>query len=74
MSWKVKSSKEVYRNKWMWVTEDEVETDFGEKLTYGVVHKKPFTLIILWDGKKFTLVGQYRHAIKKFSWEFRQNL
>jgi len=72
MAWKIKSSKEVFRNKWMWVTEDEVETDFGEKLTYGVVHKNPFALIIPWDGKNFTLVGQYRHPIGKFSWEFPQ--
>lgn len=72
MSWKIKSSKEVYKSKWMTVTEDEVETEFGEKLTYGVVHKKPFVLIIPWDGKYFTLVGQYRHAIRKFSWEFPQ--
>ena len=72
MAWKVLSSKKVYKNKWMTVTEDEVVTDFGEKLTYGVVHKKPFALIIPWDGKNFTLVGQYRHAIQKFSWEFPQ--
>jgi len=54
------------------VTEDEVETEFGEILTYGVVHKKPFALIIPWDGKYLTLIGQYRHAIQKFSWEFPQ--
>lgn len=72
MSWKIKSSKEVYKNKWMTVTEDEIETDSGKRLTYGVVHKKPFALIIPWDGKAFTLVGQYRHAIQKFSWEFPQ--
>ena len=72
MSWKINSSKVVYQNKWMTVTEDEVETEFGEHLTCGVVHKKPFALIIPWDGKEFTLVGQYRHAIGKFSWEFPQ--
>lgn len=72
MAWKTKSSKEVYRNKWMWVTEDKVETDFGENLTYSVVHKNPFALIIPWDGEHFVLVGQYRYAIQKFSWEFPQ--
>jgi 8-oxo-dGTP pyrophosphatase MutT (NUDIX family) len=72
MSWKTLSSKEVYKNKWMIVTEDEVETDSGKKLIYGIVHKRPFALIIPWDGKKFTLVGQYRHAIQKLSWEFPQ--
>ncbi len=72
MAWNTKSSREVYRNRWMWVTEDAVETDFGEKLTYSVVHKKPFALIIPWDGERFTLVGQYRYAIQKYSWEFPQ--
>lgn len=72
MAWKINSSKEVYKNKWMTVTEDEVETDSEKKLTYGIVHKKPFALIIPWDGKFFTLVGQCRHAIQKFSWEFPQ--
>lgn len=72
MPWKIKNSKEVYKNKWMTVTEDEIETDSGKELTYGVVHKNPFALIIPWDGKAFTLVGQYRHAIQKFSWEFPQ--
>jgi 8-oxo-dGTP pyrophosphatase MutT (NUDIX family) len=70
MPWKTLNTKEVYRNKWMWITEDKVVTDFGVNLTYGVIHKKPFALIIPWDGKNFTLVGQYRYAIKKFSWEF----
>lgn len=72
MSWKTNSSKVVYQNQWMTVTEDEVETEYGERLTCGVVHKKPFALIIPWDGKQFTLVGQYRYAIGKFSWEFPQ--
>lgn len=56
----------------MSITEDEVETDSGKRLVYGVVHKNPFALIIPWDGEAFTLVGQYRHAIQKFSWEFPQ--
>lgn len=72
MSWKTLVSKEVYKNRFMTVTEDVVETDSGKKLTYGVVHKKPFALIIPWNGEKFTLVGQYRYGIKKHSWEFPQ--
>lgn len=73
MSWKTKSTKEVYRNKYMWITEDKVETGFGKKLTYGVVHKKPFVLIIpQTKGNKLVLVKLYRYPIKKFSWEFPQ--
>lgn len=72
MSWKRISSKEVYRNRWMRVTEDEVETDTGRRLTYGVVRKEPFALIIPWDGRCFTLVGQYRYIVDAFTWEFPQ--
>jgi 8-oxo-dGTP pyrophosphatase MutT (NUDIX family) len=72
MSWKKLSSKEVYRNRFMWVTEDEVETEIGKKLTYGVMHKNPYALIIPWDGERFTLVGQYRYMVDSFSWEFPQ--
>ncbi len=72
MTWKTRSSTEVYRNAWMHVTEDEVETDFGVTLTYGVVHKKACALIIPRDGEIYTLVGQYRYPIRQFSWEFPQ--
>ena len=70
MSWKQLATKEVYKNKWMWVTEDQVETDSGVRLTFGIVHKRPFALIIPWDGTQLTLVGQYRYPVDKFSWEF----
>jgi len=66
------SSKQVYKNKWMEVSEDEVETESGKRLIFGVVHKEPFALIIPWDREKFTLVGQYRYPVESFSWEFPQ--
>lgn len=72
MSLKCLSSKEVYKNKWMWVTEDEVENDAGQKFTYGVLHKHPFALIIPWDNENLTLVGQYRYMVGSFSWDFPQ--
>lgn len=70
MAWKLKSSKEVYKNKWMRVTEDKVVTEFGNELTWGVIRKEPFVLVIPWDGKAFTLVGQYRYPVDFYSWEF----
>lgn len=72
MTWKTLSSKSVYKNKWMEVTEDQVVTDFGKQLIYGVVHKKPFALIVPWDGTYLYLVGQYRYPVNEFSWEFPQ--
>ena len=72
MKWKRLSSKTVYTNKWMKIVEDRVETEFGKQLTFGVVHKEPFALIIPWDGQHLYLVGQYRYPVNGFSWEFPQ--
>jgi len=72
MKWNKISSKSVYKNKFMEVFEDEVKTGLGKHLTFGVVRKKPFALIIPWDGRHLFLVGQYRYPIDKFSWEFPQ--
>jgi hypothetical protein len=72
MPWKQLSSKIVYKNKWMEITEDQVVTDFGKQLTYGVVHKEPSVLIIPWDGVHLYLVGQYRYPVDEYSWEFTQ--
>lgn len=72
MAWQQLSSEEVYRNQWMWVTEDQVETEDGRHLTFGVVHKHPFALILPWDGERVTLVGQYRYMVNGYSWELPQ--
>jgi len=70
MSWKKLSSKLVYKNRFMEVSEDKVETKFGKQLTFGVVRKKPFALIVPWDGHHLYLVRQYRYPVDSFSWEF----
>jgi len=70
MKWQNLSSKTVYTGRYMTVTEDEVVTNHGDHLTYGIVHKDPFAIIIPWDGERLLIVGQYRYAIDTFSWEF----
>jgi 8-oxo-dGTP pyrophosphatase MutT (NUDIX family) len=70
MAWKKLSSREVYRNRFMWVTDEELVTDHGDKIKFGVVHKVPGASIVPWDGTHFTLVGQYRYPVDTFSWEF----
>jgi 8-oxo-dGTP pyrophosphatase MutT (NUDIX family) len=70
MSWKKLSSKVRYSNRYMTVTDDEVVTDHGDKVTYGIVHKEPFVIIIPWENHQTTIVGQYRYAVDYFSWEF----
>lgn len=70
MTWQKLSSKQVYQNRFMMVTEDELITDHGDQITFGIVHKIPGASIVPWDGEYFTLVGQYRYPVDFFSWEF----
>jgi ADP-ribose pyrophosphatase len=70
MPWKLKSSKEIYREEWMQITVDNYQIGRGKLLTHAVIHKDPYALIIPWDGKKFILVGQHRYVIDFYSWEF----
>lgn len=70
MTWKKINSKKVYENRYMKVYEEDLLTDYGDKVTYGVIRKEPFVVVIPWDGEKVLLVGQYRHAVDYFSWEF----
>ena len=72
MKWETLSSKKIYENTWMQVTEDRVKTETGRMLTYGVVRKKPFALIVPWDGKRLTLVRQYRYPRGASPLEFPQ--
>jgi 8-oxo-dGTP pyrophosphatase MutT (NUDIX family) len=53
----------------MWVTEDVVKTDDGRELTFGVMRKEPYALILPWDGQYITLVGQYRYMVNTYLWE-----
>lgn len=70
MVWKKISSRQVYHNRFMEVTEDRLITSHGDEVVFGVVHKNPGVSIIPWDGQYFTLVRQYRYPVDFDSWEF----
>jgi 8-oxo-dGTP pyrophosphatase MutT (NUDIX family) len=63
------SSREVYRNHWMRVREDEILRSNGEKGIYGVVEKHDGALILPIDGDRIWLVDQFRYAIQERSLE-----
>jgi len=46
-------SREVYRNRWMRVREDDVRFPDGATGIYSVVEKPDFALVIPWDGEAF---------------------
>jgi 8-oxo-dGTP pyrophosphatase MutT (NUDIX family) len=66
------SSRVVYENRWLTVTEDDVERLDGSTGIYGVVHKGDFTLVIPLDGHRVRLVEQYRYPVGARYWEFPQ--
>ena len=67
------SSREVYRNPWITVREDEVELPDGSTGIYGVVDRPDFALVIpREDDGSLWLVEQYRYTIGRRAWEFPQ--
>ncbi len=69
---KTLSSREVYRNAWMSVREDQIQGADGALGIFGVVDKPDFAIIIPRDEHGFWLVEQYRYPVARRAWEFPQ--
>lgn len=69
--WVTHSSKEIYDNPWIKLTEHDVTNPGGGRGIYGKVHYKNWALgIIPLDQDQNTwLVGQYRYTLEEYSWE-----
>lgn len=66
------STRTVYENPWMRLSEDEVERRDGSTGLYGVVHAPDFVLVIPFDGERYHLVEQFRYPVGARLWEFPQ--
>ena len=68
--WKTTGTREIYRNNWIRLREDDVITPSGSKGIYGVVEAHPAIGIVpLNDDLETYLVGQYRYPLNTYSWE-----
>ena len=69
--WQVLSSREIYNNPWINLTEHQVVNPGGGRGIYGKVHFKNLAIgIIVLDEEDHTwLVGQYRFTLDEYSWE-----
>lgn len=69
--WQIKSTRELYSNTWISLTEHQVINPSGKPGIYGVVHFKNLAVGILPldDENNTWLVGQYRFPLKQYSWE-----
>ena len=66
------SSREVYRNRWMRVREDEVLRSNGHKGIYGVVEKEDGAIILPIENGRVWLVEQFRYTIQERALELPQ--
>jgi ADP-ribose pyrophosphatase len=68
--WKTLTSKEIYRNKWLQLREDNVELPDGRKNIYGVVTCGNCVGVLPFiDSKTVLLIKQYRYVAKRVTWE-----
>ncbi len=69
--WTTLSTREVYSNKWIAVSEHQVINPAGGKGIYGKVHfkSKAIGVIPLDENGNTWLVGQYRYTLNEYSWE-----
>ncbi len=72
MSIRTLNSREVYRNHWMRVREDDIERSNGAEGIYGVVEKHDCAVIIPLAGDQLYLVEQFRYTIQERCLEFPQ--
>lgn len=66
------STREVYRNNWLRLREDEILRSNGKKGIYGVVDKDPCAVIIPIQDGRMWLIEQFRYTIQERALELPQ--
>ena len=66
------ASREIYRNPWMRLREDEILRSNGQRGIYGVVEKDESAIILPIEGDRVWIVEQFRYTIQERAWELPQ--
>jgi 8-oxo-dGTP pyrophosphatase MutT (NUDIX family) len=66
------ASREIYRNSWMTLREDDIRRPDGSMGIYSVIDKPAYALVIAQDGDRVRLVEQFRYPLGARRWEFPQ--
>jgi 8-oxo-dGDP phosphatase len=66
------TSREVYRNSWMSLREDQIRRTDGSTGIYSVIDKPVYALVMAYDAGRFRLVEQFRYPLGQRRWEFPQ--
>jgi 8-oxo-dGTP pyrophosphatase MutT (NUDIX family) len=69
---KTLSSREIYRNRWMRLREDEILRSNGQKGIYSVAEKDDAAIILPIQGDRIWLVEQFRYTIQQRALELPQ--
>ncbi|MFT4111269.1 NUDIX domain-containing protein [Silvibacterium sp.] len=72
MSIRTLSTREVYRNNWLSVREDQIERSNGVPGIYGVVDKEDCAVILPLEGDTVYLIEQFRYTIQERALELPQ--
>jgi 8-oxo-dGTP pyrophosphatase MutT (NUDIX family) len=72
MSIRTLSTREIYRNPWLRLREDQIERSNGAHGIYGVVEKDDCAIIIPLEGETIYLIEQFRYTIQQRALEFPQ--
>ncbi len=68
--WQVRGSREVYRNRWLRVREDDVIRPDGQPGIYGVIEPEDNAAIVaLDDAGRVALVGEFLYPLAVQSWQ-----
>ncbi|MBD3279976.1 NUDIX domain-containing protein [Candidatus Dojkabacteria bacterium] len=68
--WKIKSSKEIYKNPWIEIIEDQVVRPDGRDGIYGYIKNHSAVMIVPEDDDgNIVLVNQYRYPSNQDYWE-----
>lgn len=66
------STREIYRNPWLRLREDQIERSNGARGTYGVVEKDDCAVILAIEGDIVYLIEQFRYTIQQRALELPQ--
>ena len=66
------ASREIYRNPWLVLREDDIRRPDGSRGIYSVVDKQTYALVMPYDRNRFRLVEQFRYPLGARRWEFPQ--
>ncbi len=66
------ASREVYRNPWVVLREDDIRRADGSPGIYAVLERPTYALVMPYDGDRFRLVEQFRYPVGARRWEFPQ--